>query len=139
VRTAIDTNILSAVWGREANADAVAEFLDAAGSQGALVISPIVYVEARAHPSVTEAAMRRFLSVMRIEVDWALDQRVWLLAGERFEQHAHRRRRQAAGERKAFPADFLVGSHALLEADRLVSLDPRIYRTDFPELTLVEL
>ena len=139
MRTAIDTNILSAVWGREANADAIAEFLDTAGSQGALVISPIAYVEARAHPSVTEAAMHRFLSSMRMEVDWTLDQRVWLLAGERFEQHAHRRRRQVPGEMKRFPADFLVGSHALLEADRLVTLDQRIYRTDFPELTLVEL
>ncbi|MGB9029869.1 MAG: PIN domain-containing protein [Acidobacteriaceae bacterium] len=139
MRTAIDTNILSAVWGREANADGIAEFLDAAGAQGALVISPIVYVEARAHPSVTEGAMHQFLNEIRIEVDWALEQPVWLLAGERFEQHTHRRRRQAAGELRRFPADFLVGSHALLHADRLVTLDQRIYRTDFPELTLVEL
>jgi predicted nucleic acid-binding protein len=139
VRTAIDTNILSAIWGKEARADDIADFLDRARSQGVLVISPIVYMEARAHPSVTEAEMHRFLTTSRIEVDWTLGQPVWLLAGERFEQHAHRRRRQAAGDGKRFPADFLVGSHALLHADRLVTLDQRIYRTDFPELTIVEL
>ncbi len=139
MRTAIDTNVLSAVWGREANAEGIADFLDAAGAQGALVISPIVYVEARAHPSMNEAAMHEFLNEMRIEVDWALEQPVWLLAGERFEQHALRRHRQAAGEPRRFPADFLVGSHALLNANRLVTLDQRIYRRDFPELTLVEL
>lgn len=139
MRTAIDTNILPALWGREASAERIAEFLYEAAGDGALVVSPIVYVEARAHPYVTEEEMHRFLETNRIAVDWKLEQPVWLLAAQRFEQHVNRRRRQLSSEPRRFPADFLVGAHALLQAERLVTLDQRGYRMDFPELNLVEL
>lgn len=139
MRTAIDTNILSALWGKEASAERIAEFLYEAGGQGALVLSPIVYVEARAHPNVSEEAMHRFLETNRVVVDWSPGQPVWMLAAERFEQQVNRRRRQLASGQRRFPADFLVGAHALLQADRLVTLDQRVYRADFPELILVEL
>jgi predicted nucleic acid-binding protein len=139
MKTAIDTNILSALWSNEATAERIAEFLYEAQSQGALVLSPVVYVEARAHPTVSEKAMHAFLDTNRVEVDWDLGQPVWLLAAERFEQHVNRRRRQLLSGPRRFPADFLVGAHALLHADRLVTLDQRVYRPDFPELVLVEI
>jgi predicted nucleic acid-binding protein len=34
-------------------------------------------------------------------------------------------------------ADFIIGSHALSEADRFMTLDPKRYKQDFPELTLI--
>lgn len=103
-----------------------------------MVIHPVVYVEARAHPSASEAVVNEFLEKTRIAVDWNIGQEVWLLAAERFEHYVRRRRKQGAVEAKRFAADFLVAAHALLRADRLVTLDQRSYRTDFPELILVE-
>jgi predicted nucleic acid-binding protein len=34
-------------------------------------------------------------------------------------------------------ADFLIGSHALVQADRLLTLDPHRYSQDFPEVRLM--
>jgi predicted nucleic acid-binding protein len=33
-------------------------------------------------------------------------------------------------------ADFRIGSHTLLQADRLMTLDPDRYKRDFPDLQL---
>ena len=138
MRTAIDTNVLSALWGRESPAQRLAQVLDEANRQGGVVISPVVYMEARANPYLSENDMDRFLVTMRVTVDWILEREVWELATERFVGYARRRRRQGGGEARRFLADYLVAAHALVRADRLVTLDLRSYRTDFPELVLVE-
>jgi predicted nucleic acid-binding protein len=138
MRTALDTNVLSSIWGGESAASRASAFLDEAGHRGGLVIVPIVYVELRAHPNLAEGFVDRFLQMMRVTVEWTVEQEVWLLAAERFEKYAHRRRGQIPGEVKRFPADFLVAAHALLRADRLATFDLRSYRADFPELQLVQ-
>jgi hypothetical protein len=33
--------------------------------------------------------------------------------------------------------DFIIAAHALLRADRLLTLDPTRYRQDFPKLRVV--
>jgi predicted nucleic acid-binding protein len=33
-------------------------------------------------------------------------------------------------------ADFIIGSHALVHADRFMTLDPKRYAREFPELKL---
>lgn len=138
MRTAIDTNVLSALWGRESPAVRISQVLDEAKLRGGVMISPVVYMEARANPYIAEADMDRFLTATRVTVDWMLEREVWELATERFVGYARRRRRQGGGEARRFPADYLVAAHALLRADRLVTLDQRSYRADFPELILVE-
>jgi len=138
MKTAIDTNIVSALWGGEPSAAQIPGLLDGARAMGALVISPVVYVELRAYPTATEAIVDRFLEANRIEIDWLIEREIWELAAERFERYANRRRRQGGGEAKRLTSDFLIAAHAIVRADRLITLDQRRYRADFPELTLVE-
>ena len=136
MRTAIDTNILSALLTGEPNAGQIGQSLDTAGGRGGLVVCPIVYVELRAVPGATPSLIDAFLEQTSIVVEWNLDQAIWQLAAERYEKYAARKRKQRMGEPKRLIADFLVGAHALLRADVLLTLDPRPYRRDFPELAL---
>ena len=137
MRTAIDTNILSALWSNEAGARKIPRQLGDAKGQGALLIAPVVYVELLAYPKATESFVNDFLSETGITVDFQMEPAVWVDAGRRFAQHADRRRKSGSGESKRLLADFLVGSHALLQADRLMSLDPARYKQYFPELKLI--
>jgi predicted nucleic acid-binding protein len=38
---------------------------------------------------------------------------------------------------KRLLGDFIVGAHALLQADRLMTFDPKRYKSHFPELKLL--
>lgn len=136
MRTAIDTNILSALWSGEDSAEEVKAALNLAGELGGLVICPLVYAELRGSPRATASFVDDFLDRAEIVVDWICGQDVWLLAAERYAQYAVRKRRQGMGEPKRMLADFVVGAHALLRADQLLTLDKRIYRRDYEELLL---
>jgi predicted nucleic acid-binding protein len=57
-------------------------------------------------------------------------------AGRRFARYAVHRRKSGPGKPKRLLADFLIGAHASLQADRLMSLDPTRYKQYFPELKL---
>jgi hypothetical protein len=139
MRTAIDSNIFSALWGGEPSAHEIAGILSAAKGMGGLAVSPVTYVELRAHPRATGSFVEEALEEMNVDIDWELDQAVWQLAANRFEQYGLRRRRGGSGEPKRFIADFLIGAHALLRANRLLTLDVRRYRADYPDLKLAEL
>jgi hypothetical protein len=136
VRTAIDTNILSSLWSGEESADSVRKLLNAAAERGGLVICPLVYAELRGAPRATVSFVDHFLERTGIVVDWNLDKEIWQLASERYEKYAIRKRKQRMGEPKRFLTDFIVGAHAMLRADVLITLDQRPYRRDFTELLL---
>ena len=51
---------------------------------------------------------------------------------------AWRAYRLQGGSRDRMVADFLIGGHASLQADRLLTRDPRFPRRYFPELPLVD-
>lgn len=137
MRTAIDTNVVSALWSSEQVAGSLAKKLGEAKIEGGLVIGAPVYAELLAHPKTTEAFVNKFISDTDIVLDFALDQRVWLEAGRRFARYAKRRRRSVPEGPKRLLADFIIGSHALTKADRLMTLDPKRYERDFPELKLI--
>jgi predicted nucleic acid-binding protein len=137
VRTAIDINILSALWSDKHTATELAQQLGSARSHGALLISPVVYAELLAYPKATESFVNGFLSDTGIVVDFGIESSVWVDAGSRFAHYATQRRKEGHGPPKRLLADFLVGSHALLQADRLMSLDANRYKRYFPELKLV--
>lgn len=139
MRTAIDTNLISAIWTGEAAGSRGMNFLSEAESLGSLVISPIVYIELCGYPGVSAELIHRFLDKTRIAVDWTFERDIWQAAAERFQRYTERRRKQGFIQPTRLLADFLVGTHALLRADRFATLDQMVYRTDFPELSLAEI
>jgi hypothetical protein len=136
MRTALDTNILSAILSNEPAAAAIARQLNRARADGALLLAPAVYSELLAHPNASESFVNHFLEDTGIAVDFLLTQAVWVEAGRRFARYA-RRRRSGHGQPKRLLADFIIGAHALLQADRLITLDPSRFKQDFPELKLL--
>jgi predicted nucleic acid-binding protein len=134
MRTALDTNVLSALWSNEPGATAIAKGLANARHDGAVLISAIVYCELLAYPNATEAYVDTFCADTGITIDLQLQDAAWIEAGRRFAKYATRRRRSKTESPKRLIADFLVGAHALIQADRLMTLDPTRYQQDFPEL-----
>jgi predicted nucleic acid-binding protein len=96
-----------------------------------------VYAELLAHPKATESFLNGFLADTGVVVDIEFQQSVWLEAGRRFARDARRRRRTAHHGPRRLLADFMIGSHALTQADRLMTLDPKRFKQDFPELKLI--
>jgi predicted nucleic acid-binding protein len=136
LRTALDTNILSAVWSNEASARRIVECLTAAKRDGAVVLSAFAYSESLAHPHATAKFVQDFLHTSGIKVEYAFPQELWSIAGERFAQYADRRRIATSNLPRRILADFLLGAHALVGADRLMTLDAAFYERNFPELRL---
>jgi predicted nucleic acid-binding protein len=134
MRTAIDTNILSALWSGEPLASTVSEVLDQAATDGGLVICAAVYAELLAHPKAKLDFVDDFLSTTGISIDFEMGESVWREASVRFAKYAIRRRASRGGRAKRLLADFIVGAHALLRADRLLTLDRSRYSGDFPDL-----
>lgn len=137
MRTALDTNVISALWSGEPAASRVAAQLEQAHAQGGLVISAPVYAELLAHPSAAPHFVDNFLGDTGIAVDFDLDEHVWRQAASSFAAYAQRRRRSQGGSPKRLLVDFIVAAHALLQADRLMTLDARRYKQDFPKLRMV--
>jgi len=137
MRTALDTNIISAVWSGSAPSAHVASMLAKAANEGALVISAPVYVELLAYPNATGQYLDQFLASTRIQVDFVIEELVWRETAQRYAAYARRRRKSGGGEAKRLLADFLIGAHAFLHADRLFTLDPHRFTRDFPNLRLI--
>ena len=139
MRSAVDTNVLSAVWDQEPTAMRLTRLLGDARRQGSLVLCAAVFAETLAHPRANEAFIRKFLADTDITVDFDLEERVWLEAGRRYARYSERRRHSSKEQPKRMLADFVIGAHALLTADRLITLDRRRYSRDFPTLVLVSI
>jgi predicted nucleic acid-binding protein len=137
LRSSIDTNILSAIWTDQPGTEIADSLLDRARARGGLLICGIVYAELLAHPKVNVDFIERFFESSGIEVDCAMDKAVWHEAGIRYRKHSERRRRAKQGPHRRLIADFVIGAHALLRADRLITFNGIDFRRDFPELAVV--
>jgi predicted nucleic acid-binding protein len=137
MRTALDTNILSLFWSGGPSSATIAAQLSKVRAEGALVVSAPVLVELSAIPTGNAERVEKLLGEMTIAVDFDLGEDVWRLAATSFAAYAIRRRRSGGGSPKRLPADFVIASHALLKADRLMTRDASRYNLDFPKLRLI--
>jgi len=90
------------------------------------------------YPSATRGLIRDFCAETGVLVDFQLDESAWQCAADAFASDAQRPRRSQGGAPKRLLVDFLIAAHALLRADRLMTLDPSRYQQDFPKLRLNE-
>jgi len=136
--TAIDTNVLSALWkGDEHFSQAAAAILQAAYQRGAMVIPAPVYSELLAGPARTPAFIDAFCKNAGIRVDWNLTEPVWRAAGTAFQAYSRRRERTRESHPRRILADFLIGAYAVHHRCQLLTFDPAIYEDAFPALTIV--
>jgi predicted nucleic acid-binding protein len=135
--TAIDTNVVIALWDRNPALNLAAEkALEAALGRGELIAAAPVFAELIAAPGRSEAFIGSFFEETGIRVDWELPEPIWRLAGRAFRAYAERRRKQRDAGVRRILADFVIGAHASANGCRLLTLDDRLYRASFPTLAV---
>lgn len=135
--TALDTNVLSALWNDNDTLNrTAARALQETQKNGSIVICGVVYAELLASAGRTEEFLDRFCAEAGILVEWELKEKIWRAAGVAFQGYASRRKKQGGSEPRRLLADFLIGAHALESGYKLLTADVGVYRTSFPRLAL---
>ena len=130
--TAVDTNILLDVFGGDPEfGPRSAEALRACVREGRLVACEVVWAETASFfpsPAAARGPMER------LGVGFSpLDLEAALAASAAWRKH-----RAKGGRRERVAADFLIGAHAELRADRLLTRDRGFYRACFSGLKVLD-
>ncbi|MCL8209297.1 MAG: type II toxin-antitoxin system VapC family toxin [Actinomycetia bacterium] len=156
MKTAIDTNVLLDLLTADPTfADASERALRAVLRDGPAIICPVVAAELAA-AFEDPAAADQFLKDLNITVE-AMAIAAWHDAGRAWRQAVRRRgpglqcprcgtpvlcQCVQCGEpirvRQHVVSDFLIGAHALHQADQLLTRDRGYYRTYFPDLRVLD-
>ncbi|HQZ98465.1 MAG TPA: type II toxin-antitoxin system VapC family toxin [Pyrinomonadaceae bacterium] len=136
--TAIDTNVLIALWDEDDALNIPARnALDAAYDAGRLVVSGMVFAELLSGPRRTEEVIEGFLAEAAIAIDWEIDEPIWRNAAKAYQGYSKRRKRQNQKEPRRLLTDFLIGAHAYERKYALLTLDARIFKIAFPRLKVI--
>ena len=155
--TAVDTNIvLDVLIPGEPFGESSKELLDHHSSKGKLILCEVVFAELAARfPSEEELAS--FLADTRMSLVYS-DEKSLYMAGSRWAQYARKSTKNrfscgkcghafdatcpqckaALTKRLHVLADFLVGAHALVQADCILSRDLGVYKTYFSDLAVID-
>jgi predicted nucleic acid-binding protein len=129
--TLVDSNVLIDVLsGDPIWADWSSQALAELGSEGPLVINPMIYAEVSHRYSRKELLDRELPedTFIRESIPWAAA----FLAGKVYVEY-----RRRGGHRRSPLPDFFIGAHAATAGLRLLTRDSSRYRTYFPTLDLV--
>lgn len=153
--TAVDTNALLALLYDDEHAEESEAQLRRAYREGRVVVTPIVYAELAADGHFDSASeLDRFLEDLSIRLVEPSREALFR-AGEQFQRYTARRpdglQCPSCGAirdihceecyedltpRQHIAADFLIGGHAAVDGDALISFDTAFYGTYFPSVTV---
>jgi predicted nucleic acid-binding protein len=129
--TLVDSNVLIDVIEETPGwSDWSVTALEAAGSEGSMVINQVIYAELSVRYADTDE-LDRDLPVdlfQREQIPWPAA----FLAGKAFVEY-----RRRGGRRRSPLPDFFIGAHAAVTGLRLLTRDPLRYRTYFPTVELI--
>ena len=129
--TFVDTNILLDVFLPDAvHGEGSSTALEKAFHDGSLIVNEIVYAEL-APQFDSRKLLNDVLGKLGIQMVVA-DTEIAFLAGQAWKSY-----RKTGGKRDRIIADFLIGAHALLKADRLLTRDRSFYKDYFQKLVIL--
>jgi hypothetical protein len=154
--TAVDTNIiLDLLIPNEPFGGSSKDLLDRHLAKGKLVLCEVVYTELAAQ-FLSEQELKTFLAETAIRLEHSTEKSLYI-AGTRWEKYARQRNKnlfscsqcghnfevacpqctEKITRRLHVLGDFLIGAHALVKADCLLSRDLGIYKTYFNDLKVI--